>query len=404
MTRTNGSRILVLLVSGAVLLSACTTLPSGPEDLSAQRDADVFDQATIDAIGDKVADWQLANLDDLSYIRNYEGGQTSKRRGWVHGALFVGMMNWAALPGNDRYFATLREFGEENEWRLGDRVFHGDDHIVGQLYLTLYERENDQRMISHTIRQLNQVMVASPDVSLEFVGDYVPGVGMACQLRWCWCDALFMSPQTWIRLSLVTGDDRYMDYADKEFWATTEYLLDPEFNLYYRDSRYFTKREEAGNKVFWSRGNGWVYAGLVNILRILPQDHPSYPRYVELFKDMSVTIAGLQHANGFWSPSLLDRTEGQKPESSGTGFMTYGLAWGVNNGYLDRATYGPVVRKGWSALVSAVNDEGKLGWVQPIGFAPDSVLETDSQLYGVGAFLLAASQMAIDDDNRRRSQ
>jgi rhamnogalacturonyl hydrolase YesR len=119
---------------------------------------------------------------------------------------------------------------------------------------------------------------------------------------------------------------------------------------------------------------------------------------------MSVTIAGLQHANGFWSPSLLDRTEGQKPESSGTGFMTYGLAWGVNNGYLDRATYGPVVRKGWSALVSAVNDEGKLGWVQPIGFAPDSVLETDSQLYGVGAFLLAASQMAIDDDNRRRSQ
>jgi len=204
---------------------------------------------------------------------------------------------------------------------------------------------------------------------------------------------LFMSPQTWIKLSLVTGDDQYMAYADKEFWATTDYLLDPEFNLYYRDSRYFTMREEAGNRIFWSRGNGWVYAGLVNILRILPQDHPSYPRYVQLYKDMSATIAGLQHDHGFWSPSLLDKNPNPVPETSGSGFMTYGLAWGLNNGHLDEATYGPVVRKGWKALVSAVGDDGKLGWVQPIGSAPDSVFETDSQLYGVGAFLLAASQM-----------
>ena len=154
MTRTNGSRILVLLVSGAVLLSACTTLPSGPEDLSAQRDADVFDQATIDAIGDKVADWQLANLDDLSYIRNYEGGQTSKRRGWVHGALFVGMMNWAALPGNDRYFATLREFGEENEWlatysrkKLAEK--HRDYFVFGHRHLPLeINLENNSKYIN----------------------------------------------------------------------------------------------------------------------------------------------------------------------------------------------------------------------------------------------------------------
>ena len=73
--------------------------------------------------------------------------------------------------------------------------------------------------------------------------------------------------------------------------------------------------------------------------------------------------------------------------------MTYGLAWGLNNSYLDAGHYGPVVRKGWKALVEAVQDDGKLGWVQPVGFAPDSVFETDSHLYGVGAFLLAAEQM-----------
>ena len=393
-TRLNNSQLLGLVVSCVIALSACADSTTGEADLFSQRTANAFDPATIHAIGDKVADWQLANLDDLSYIRNYRSS-IADRRGWVHGALYVGMMNWAALPGNEEYFAPLREISEENEWRLGDRLFHGDDHIVGQLYLTFYEREKDAQMIDHTTRQLNQVLVANPDDTLEFLGDSVRGVGRVCQLRWCWCDALFMSPQTWMRLSLATGEDQYMAYADKEFWATHDYLKDPEFNLFYRDSRYFTMREEAGNKIFWSRGNGWVYAGLVNILRILPKDHPSYPRYVKLFRDMSVTIAGLQHDNGLWSPSLLDKTENPKPETSGSGFMTYGLAWGLNNGHLDEASYGPVVKKGWSALVAAVGDDGKLGWVQPIGSAPDSVLETDSQLYGVGAFLLAASEMSV---------
>ena len=393
-TRFAALRILGAIASCMIVLSACATSSTASEtELFSKRVENAFDPATIDAIGDKVADWQVAHLDDLTYIRNFRNN-IADRRGWVHGALYVGMMNWAALPGNEEYFAPLREISEENEWRLGDRLFHGDDHIVGQLYLTFYEKEKDRQMIAHTIRQFNQILVVNPDDTLEFLGDSIPGVGRACQLRWCWCDALFMSPQTWMRLSLVTGEDKYMAFADKEFWATTDYLMDPETHLYYRDSRYFTMREEAGNKIFWSRGNGWVYAGLVNILRILPQDHPSYPRYLKLYKDMSATIASIQRANGLWSPSLLDRSADPTPETSGSGFMTYGLAWGLNNGHLDAETYEPVVRKGWSALVGAVGDDGKLGWVQPIGSAPDSVFESDSQLYGVGAFLLAASQMA----------
>jgi len=360
-------------------------------DLFAERAGNEFDPATIDAIGDKVADWQIANMDNLSdYMRNYRNN-IADRRGWHHGALYVGMMNWAAMPGNEVYFEPFRKIAEEEGWKLGDRLFHGDDHIVGQMYLTFYGMEEDPGMIDHTIRQLNQVLVSNPSGSLEFLGDNIRGVGRACQLRWCWCDALFMSPQTWIMLTLATGEPQYMEYADKEFWATTEYLKDPETHLYFRDSRYFERREEAGNKIFWARGNGWVYAGLTNILRILPQDHPSYPKYVQLFKDMSATIAGLQHDNGMWSPSLL--AEESIKETSGSGFMTYGLAYGVNSGLLDAETYGPVVKKGWQALVSAVADDGKLGWVQPVGAGPDSVLETDSQLYGVGAFLLAASQM-----------
>ena len=392
-TRIGRFRFVVMVALSAFILTACAGTAVGEADLFANRKDNAFDPATIDAIGDKVADWQLANLDDLGYIRN-QRPNFYDQRGWIQGALFVGMMHWASLPGNEKYDDALRAISEENEWRLGDRLFHGDDHVVGQLYLHFYEQDEDPSMIDHTIRQFNQILVVNPDDTLEFLGDGIRGVGRACQLRWCWCDALFMSPPTWIGLTLATGDQEYMEFGDKEFWATTDYLLDPEYNLYYRDSRFFDRKDDEGNKVFWARGNGWVYAGLVNILKILPKDHPSYPRYMQLFEDMSKTIASIQHDNGLWRVSLLAKEKYASPETSGSSFLTYGLAWGVNNGHLDAATYGPVVRKGWQALVDAVGDDGKLGWVQPVGSAPDSVFETDSHLYGVGAFLLAASEMS----------
>ena len=380
------------LNSWLLTLVFCTMSTGVAADVFAKRVENSLDADTISVIGDRVADWQIANLNDLSYIRNPRSGDFD-RRGWQHGALYVGLMNWAGLPGKEKYDRVLTQISEENQWRLGDRLFHGDDHVVGQLYLHFYNEQEDEKKIEHTIHQFNQIIVADPDGSLEFTGENIPGVGLSCQLRWCWCDALFMSPPTWIGLSLATGDERYMAYGDREFRATQDYLMDPETSLFFRDSRYLDRLDEDGNKIFWSRGNGWVYAGVVNILRILPKDHPLREQYLDLYMDMSETIADLQHDNGLWRVSLLGGEQFSVPETSGSAFMTYGLAWGLNNNYLDAGHYGPVVRKGWKALVEAVQDDGKLGWVQPVGFAPDSVFETDSHLYGVGAFLLAAEQM-----------
>ena len=91
-TRRKAIRHLGLLVSCMTALSVSAAAVASEVDLFSQRDANAFDPATIDAIGDKVADWQLANLDDLSYIRNYRSN-IADRRGWVHGAMYVGMMN-----------------------------------------------------------------------------------------------------------------------------------------------------------------------------------------------------------------------------------------------------------------------------------------------------------------------
>jgi unsaturated rhamnogalacturonyl hydrolase len=125
---------------------------------------------------------------------------------------------------------------------------------------------------------------------------------------------------------------RYLVHADSEFWATTDLLYDKTEHLYFRDSRFIAKRSDAGAKIFWGRGNGWAFAGIARILQDLPKDHPSRPRYEALFKEMAAKIVTLQGEQGYWPVSLL---EPQKtPETSGTGFFVYGLAWGVNHGLL----------------------------------------------------------------------
>src|SRR5210317_228671 len=209
--------------SWLLTLAFCMMTMGVVADVFAKRVENSFDAEAISSIGDRVADWQIATLDDLSYIRNPRSGDFD-RRGWQHGALYVGLMNWAGLPGKERYDEVLLQISEENQWRLGDRLFHGDDHVVGQLYLHFYNQQEDEKKIEHTIRQFNQVFVANPDGNLEFTGEHIPGVGQSCQLRWCWCDALFMSPPTWFGLSLATGDERYMAYGDREFRATRDYL------------------------------------------------------------------------------------------------------------------------------------------------------------------------------------
>ena len=108
---------------------------------------------------------------------------------------------------------------------------------------------------------------------------------------------------------------------------------------------------------------------------------------------MAGKIATLQQPDGLWRSSLLDPESYPLKETSGSGFYTFALAWGINNGLLERAKYEPIVRKGWTALVECVTPEGKLEHVQPIGADPKKFLATDTEVYGPGAFLLAGREM-----------
>jgi rhamnogalacturonyl hydrolase YesR len=136
----------------------------------------------------------------------------------------------------------------------------------------------------------------------------------------------------------------------------------------------------------------------------MPRDPPSHGSgetswkgrafYVHLFKTMAARLKDLQRKDGTWSMGLLGGEEGYPlKETSGTAFFTFGMAWGVNNGILDRATYEPVILKAWNALADCVTDEGLLGHVQPVGAAPGDSYPDKSEVYGVGAFLAAGAEV-----------
>ncbi|HKW27812.1 MAG TPA: glycoside hydrolase family 88 protein, partial [Verrucomicrobiae bacterium] len=222
--------------------------------------------------------------------------------------------------------------------------------------------------------------------------DFTQPHGKAQEL-WSWCDSLFMAPPTWVRLYAATGDERYLNFAVTNWWRTTEFLYDKEEHLFFRDSTYFDKHEANGQKIFWSRGNGWVMAGLVRVLQYLPTNHPDRPRFEQLFKDMAAKVVALQQPDGLWHASLLDPKDYPEKETSGSALFTYALAWGVNQGLLDRVTFEPAVRKGWTALVDCVGADGKLTHVQPPGADPKSFDADSTEPYGVGAFLLAGSEI-----------
>jgi len=211
--------------------------------------------------------------------------------------------------------------------------------------------------------------------------------------KWSWCDSLFMGPPAWVRLWAATGDKRYLDFAVENWWKTSDYLYDRKEHLYFRDSRFFTKREANGQKIFWGRGNGWVVGGHVRMLQFLPKDHPSRPRFEAQFREMASRLLTLQQSDGMWRASLLDPKSYPMKESSGTGLICYALAWGVNNGLLDRATFEPAVIRAWQSLVGSVGPDGKLMNVQPVGDDPKHFDARSTDAFGVGAYLLAGSEV-----------
>ena len=349
---------------------------------------------SVRAAANRVADWQVRHMDrfEASALVNFQGHRRYSFGGWLMGTMAIGMTRWGRISGNPRYLDFIRDAGRNFDWQLEARVFDADDYAIGQTYLELFELDSNAEMLAPLAKRLNHIYDNWPAGRQDF-GTECDRMDIGCRERWTWIDAMFMGAPVWVHMAQVTGEQRYLEFADHEFWASFDTFWDADESLLYRDRRYLRMRDPDGHKVFWSRGNGWVFAAFARILPRLPGEHTSRPRYVERFRSMAARLAELQQAGGYWTSSLTNADFSPTPETSGTAFFAYGLAWGINAGLLDRDTYLPVVARAWSSLASSIYADGRLAYVQPSGSAPQIVHKESTDVYGVGAFLLAASEI-----------
>ena len=354
-------------------------------DQEAKGFSSKWNKKDITIVADTVFRWVM---------KTYQKDKNYCNQGWVSGVLYNGLFDWAEITDKKEYFDFMKRIFSRYYWQLGNRMYHGDDLCVGQVYLDMYAKYKQEKMWIPTKARIDWIIENPPIGNI----DITKGVSD----RWWWCDALYMAPAIFTRLYTLTGDKKYLKFAHKEYLDCYEHLYDKDEHLFFRDGKYLNAKDEKGGKVFWSRGNGWVLGGLAEVLKYLPEEEKKYrPFYEQLLQEMSEKIASLQREDGYWRTNLLNADIYPMPETSGTGLFTYAIMYGINQGILPADKYLPIVRKGWDAMVKAVNTEGKVGWTQMVAQKPGKVVKKDTRAYSVGSLLMIASELYRYLDNNK---
>ncbi|WP_197428951.1 glycoside hydrolase family 88/105 protein [Phnomibacter ginsenosidimutans] len=316
---------------------------------------------------------------------------------WDNAAYHTGNMEVYALTKHEPYREYSTQWATHNQWKgaksddiskwkltygeTDEYVLFGDWQICFQTYIDLYKLQPDESKIARA-KQVMQYQIQTPR------NDY-----------WWWSDGLYMVMPVMTKMYSITKEPLYLEKLYSYLQFADSIMYDDSEGLYFRDARYvYPKHKTAsGGKDFWSRGNGWVVAGLAKLLQDLPAQDAHRLFYENKLKSMAAALKKCQHADGYWTRSLTDEKQSPGFETSGTAFFTYGILWGINHGLLSKVEYGPVVEKAWQALTTtAVQPNGTIGYVQPIGerAIPGQIVDKNSTAnFGVGAWLLAACEM-----------
>lgn len=318
---------------------------------------------------------------------------------WHPAAYHTGNMAAYVVTKDEKYKAYSEAWAEANQWKgaksdnkeewiysYGESdkyVLFGDWQICFQVYIDLYnlDKQKNEKKIARA-KEVMEYQMSTPK------NDY-----------WWWADGLYMVMPVMTKLYKVTGNELYLEKLYEYFSFARNLMYDEESQLFYRDAKYIYPKHKtnSGKKDFWARGNGWVFAGLAKVLEDLPENNAHRSEFVQIYRELAESLAASQQDEGYWTRSILDPAQAPGRETSGTAFFTYGYLWGMNNGYLDKAKYIPVVEKSWKYLTEiALQQDGSVGYVQPIGERADQHKNVGPQTtadFGVGAFLLAASEM-----------
>lgn len=315
---------------------------------------------------------------------------------WDNAAYHTGNMEAYFLTGNTDYLDYSQRWAEHNQWKgakgddkskwkygygeTDDHVLFGDWQICFQTYIDLY----NILPVNNRIRRAKEVM------------EYQ--ISTPSNKYWWWADGLYMVMPVMTKMYRLTGNKGYLDKLYEYIQYSDSIMYDRDEGLYYRDAKYVYPKHKSvnGKKDFWARGDGWVLAGLAKVLSDMPSNYKHRDFFVDKYVRLADGIVSLQTPKGYWSRSMMDEAHAPGPETSGTAFFTYGLFWGINNGYLKDTKYRECALKGWNYLNGiALQKDGTVGYVQPIGekAIPGQVVDRNSTSnFGTGAFLLAACE------------
>lgn len=174
--------------------------------------------------------------------------------------------------------------------------------------------------------------------------------GLSWQTRY-WIDDMFMISALQGQAYRATGDKKYIDRAAHEMVDYLGKIQCPNGLFYHAEDAPF----------HWCRGNGWMAAGMTELLSLLPEDNQNRDAIMNSFRKMMETLAGYQKSDGLWAQLVDDPTVWS--ETSGSAMFLYAMISGVKNGWLPAKKYMPIIEKGWKGLVSHINSEGDIDGV-----------------------------------------
>ena len=322
---------------------------------------------------------------------------------WTRAVYYEGLMALNDIDPQQRYIDYALTWANFHQWtpRNGVKTCDADDQCCGQTYMMLMKYAGTDTIINK-VRQNLDYQMTTPNNKKNATAK-TKGTQPSLYGWWTWIDAIQMAMPLYMQMYRQTGDAKYRDHAMAMYrWSRNECgggLFNVKDGLWWRDADYVPPyKEPDGKDCYWSRGNGWVYAALVRCMNELSPKDKAYKALKKDFLRMSEGLRRCQREDGFWNPSLVS-TNYAMPETSGTALFLYGMAWGIQKGYLKAKVYRPVCDKAWTVMVrDAVHPDGFLGWMQGTGKDPSAgqplsyTKVPDFEDYGTGCFLLGAAE------------
>jgi rhamnogalacturonyl hydrolase YesR len=209
-----------------------------------------------------------------------------------------------------------------------------------------------------------------------------------------WLDDLFMSVPAMAQMGKVTGDKKYFDEATKQVLSFAGKMFNREKGIFMHG---WVESMPTHPEFHWARANGWAFMALAELLDVLPENHQNRAKILQLYRDHARGLASYQSGNGFWH-QLLDRPDSYL-ETSATAIYTFAFARGINRGWIDGKTYGPMTLLAWNAVTTKVNPKGQVEGTcvgTGMGFDPAFYYYrpiSPFAAHGYGPVLLAGSEV-----------